>query len=517
MARWDDGYVSDVVYTSNFYRECTPTWLATASVLLGHRPPDLTKPFRYADLGCAHAFTALTVAATCPHAEVWGFDFNPAHIENARELAARAGLSNVHFVETSFAQLADQPVSALPEFDFIVSHGLLSWISPENRARLIEVIGQRLRPGGLAYLSYNVTTGWSGMLPLRALMHMLSDASPERSDLAVPGILDYLDRLKSAGAMFFPAQPAVEARMTEVRKQDARYIAHEFLNQHWQPLMFADVARDMSDAKCGYIGSATLSENIDAVSVPAGVVPLLNETRDPILRETLRDFGSGQGFRRDIYRRGVQPMAMAEHTAQVQKLTLQWTGLAAGEQVTIATPLGSVTGRPEIYRPLLAMLEAGPISVREMHATEPFAQRPMLELLQAVALLVSGGYAHPALPGGDSAQAQAASASMNRAVAAMNAVGGDLPRLVAPATGSALTVDLLETLVVGELLAGKPAELAPLVTTTLDLLGQSGRSVQREGHPVTDPGEARTIVTTVLRTMLDRRVPLLRRLGVLPG
>ena len=105
MAQWDDGYVTDVAYTSNFYREITPAWLAMTSLLLGHRPPDLAKPFTYADLGCGNGFTTLVVAATCPHADVWGFDFNPAHVEFANDLAARAGLTNVRFVETSFADL----------------------------------------------------------------------------------------------------------------------------------------------------------------------------------------------------------------------------------------------------------------------------------------------------------------------------------------------------------------------------------------------------------------------------
>ncbi len=85
MAHWDHGYVTDVVYTNNFYRETTPAWLASTALLLGHRPPDLAGAFRYADLGCGNGFTALTVAATSPQAEVWGFDFNPAHIEAARE------------------------------------------------------------------------------------------------------------------------------------------------------------------------------------------------------------------------------------------------------------------------------------------------------------------------------------------------------------------------------------------------------------------------------------------------
>ena len=69
-------------------------------------------------------------------------------------------------------------------------------------------MAQRLKPGGLVYLSYNVTTGWTAMVPVQALMRMLTVASPERTDLAVPGVLDFVDRLKQAGAAFFPANPA---------------------------------------------------------------------------------------------------------------------------------------------------------------------------------------------------------------------------------------------------------------------------------------------------------------------
>ncbi len=298
MARWDHGYVTDVAYTTNFYREITPAWLGMTSLLLGHRPPDLAGPFRYADLGCGNGFTALVVAATCPQAEVWGFDFNPAHVEFAGLLAARAGLTNVRFVEAAFAELATG--TALPDFDFMVSHGVLSWISPANRNQLMQVIARHLKPGGLAYLGYNVTTGWASMLPVRALMHMLAAASPERTDVAAQGVLDAVDRLKQAGAMFFPAHPTLEARLTEIRRQDPRYIVHEYLNRDWHPLMFADIAEQMAEAKCRFIGSATLAENIDAIAVPPGVAPILAETRDIALRETLRDIGCAQAFRRDL-------------------------------------------------------------------------------------------------------------------------------------------------------------------------------------------------------------------------
>ena len=512
MARWDHGYVTDVVYTSNFYRETTPAWLASTALLLGHRPPDLSRPFRYADLGCANGFTALAVAATSPQAEVWGFDFNPAHIETARDLATRAGLANAHFVETSFAELAQRQAAELPEFDFIVSHGVLSWISPENRRLMLDVIRQRLRPGGLAYLSYNVTTGWAGMVPLRALMHMLAEAHPARSDLAAGEILDQIDRLKAAGALFFPANPALEARLKDMRQQDTRYIAHEFLNRDWHPVMFADIAAEMAECKCSYIGSATLTENIDAASMPAEMVQMLAETRDPVLRETLRDFATSQAFRRDLYRRGLAPIASGEHREMVDALTIAATGLAIPDPITFTTAVGTISGRPEIYQPIQALLRQGPLSVRSLRESPAFATRPAVEVLQAVSLMIAGGYAHPVLPSDNGRQSARA---LNQAVAAVNAGGGDLARLVVPLFGSSLQVDIVETLLTGELLAGRPADPDALTAALLALLTRGDRTMQRDGKPVTDPIEASRLAAELARQFLDQRVPMLRGLGVL--
>ena len=173
MAAWNHGYVTDIPYTPQFHRETTPNWLAIAALLLGHRPPDLATPFAYADIGCGPGLTALTVAATSPHADVWAFDFNPAHIESGRAMAEAAGLTNIHFVEASFDDIAAMPAGTLPAFDFMAAHGVLSWVSLENAATLIRVMGQRLRPGGLAYVSYNTGAGWAGMEPLRRLMHQV--------------------------------------------------------------------------------------------------------------------------------------------------------------------------------------------------------------------------------------------------------------------------------------------------------------------------------------------------------
>jgi hypothetical protein len=366
------------------------------------------------------------------------------------------------------------------------------------------------------YLSYNVTTGWTSMVPVRALMRTLAVASPERSDLAAPGVLDFIDRLKQAGALFFQANPTAESRLVEIRKQDPRYIAHEFLNQDWHPLMFAEVAGEMVDARCRYIGSATLAENIDTISVPATVAPLLAETRDPTLRETLRDIGCAQSFRRDLFRKGTAPLPAAEHQALLDGLTLAGMGMAMPEDgATFATPIGNVTGKAEVYQPLLSMLEAGPLSIRHARESPAFAGRPLVELMQAFTLLVAGGYAHPMLPDGGTKAGHEAARRLNLTIARANANGADLLRLAAPAIGSAVGGDILDSLAVGDLLARKPADVGALSTEVLAILARSGRSVQRDGKPVTDAVEARQIVADAVAGTLERRVPLFARLGVL--
>jgi hypothetical protein len=380
---------------------------------------------------------------------------------------------------------------------------------------MLDVVRQRLRPGGLAYVSYNVTTGWASMVPLRMLMRMMAENNPARSDLAAAGILDFIDKIKGAGALYFQANPALENRLSDIRKQDARYIAHEYLNRDWHPVMFADVFAEMAEAKCGYIGSATLTDNIDSIAVPAGMAPLLSEAADPVLRETLRDFGAAQAFRRDLFRRGHSPMPASEQQALVDELSVTTLGQVVPDPVTFATPMGTVTGRTEIYRPLFDMLAEGPLRVRRVREAAPFAGRPLVELLQAVTLMIAGNYAHPMLPGGGSTASRQSTRGLNRAIAAANGHGAELARLAAPAIGSAVQVDLLETLLVGDLLAGLPADLDGLTSSVLAGLSRSGRSMQREGKPVTDTTETRTMATEMVQRFLERRVPLFKELGVL--
>jgi SAM-dependent methyltransferase len=512
MARWDHGYVTDLAYTTNAFQEATPAWLTACSILLGYRPPDLTAPFRYADLGCGNGLNALITAATNPDADVWGFDFNPTHVENARGTAARAGLTNVHFEEMSFEELAG---SVLEAFDIVVAHGVLSWISLENRRHLIAAIGHLLCPGGLAYLSYNTTPGWSGVEPIRLLMRQLAEHDHQRTDQSAAGIFHIVNQLRTGEATFFRAHPGLAARLDEMRAQHPRYIAHEFLNRDWHPVMFAEVAEAMADTKTSYIGSATVMENVDAISVQEAILPVLRATRDPATRETIRDLASAKSFRRDLWRRGGEPLPDRERLALLDAMTLVWTGKPLEAEITFPGPIGVVTGQEEFYRPVLDAIRGSPMTVGQLRALPTLKGRQAGEFLQSTILMMGGGYAHPAWQHHRETRTRESSARLNVAIAERLRLGVDIPRIVAPFIGSSVAIDMMEGLVIAQLLDGDPDEVETLIDGVLSDLILSGRSMMRDGRPLTNPTESRALVGDMVRGVLARRLSLWRGLGVI--
>ena len=169
MSDWSSGYVVDVTYTHGFYGELAPSFLAFAALLQGYAAPGRDgEPVTYCELGCGQGRTVNLLAGANPQVQFYANDFNPAHIAGARNLARTAKLSNVHFFDDSFAEFVSN--RDLPPFDIVSLHGIYSWISEENRSHIVRFIKERLKPGGLVYISYNAMPGWAPLMPLRRML-----------------------------------------------------------------------------------------------------------------------------------------------------------------------------------------------------------------------------------------------------------------------------------------------------------------------------------------------------------
>ena len=166
------GYVTDIPYMRGFKPMLAPAWLDFVALLGGVRPPAREDGFAWCDLGCGQGVTAAILAATHPAGEFHGIDAMAVHIEHAAGLAAEAEATNAHFLAADFAAALDHK---LPRFDYIVAHGVYSWVDAVSRAQLRRFIDRRLQSGGLVYISYNALPGWTGDLPFQYLARAWAD------------------------------------------------------------------------------------------------------------------------------------------------------------------------------------------------------------------------------------------------------------------------------------------------------------------------------------------------------
>jgi hypothetical protein len=136
--------------------------------------------------------------------------------------------------------------------------------------------------------------------------------------------------------------------------------------------------------------------------------------------------------------------------------------------------------------------------------------------MQAFALLVAGGYAHPTLPSGADPAALARGAAANLGLVRTPGFGPGMGALAAPALGSAIAADQIEALAVADRLAGHARSQPELATHIMAALTAGGGVVRKDGKPVADPEEAHGVVMKALDDFGGGRTRALERLGILP-
>ncbi|MGI4849981.1 MAG: class I SAM-dependent methyltransferase, partial [Janthinobacterium lividum] len=299
---WHDGYVSGIEYLVEFFQDQGPTHLNVACIINGVEPVTPGAPFTYFELGCGQGLTANVLAAANPHGAFFAADFNPSHIAGAQELADLAGLTNITLLEKSFAELAAGEV-ALPLMDYITLHGVYTWVSPEQRVFVARFIERYLKPGGVLYVSYNAMPGWSAALPLQRLLLEQGNLQPGTQHQKIQSARDLINGLTHAKATYFceDVSPNLRHYIDAVLVEDnsrSSYIAHEYMNQGWEPLYHADVVAGLANCKLDYAGSAEFSWAQPNLYLNAGQQELLAGIDDPVLRETVKDYLRNTCFRR---------------------------------------------------------------------------------------------------------------------------------------------------------------------------------------------------------------------------
>jgi hypothetical protein len=432
----------------------------------------------------------------------------PAHVAEARDFAERAGLDNVHLLENSFADLAAGKVE-LPRFDFITMHGVYSWVSAQARSEIVAFIERYLKPGGIVYVSYNAMPGWAAALPLQRLMLELCRLRPaDASHAQIESAREFIGQLESVEAAFVSAHPDLQRRLTSLRTDRAAYLAHEYLNENWQPLYHCDVAGDFRRAQLEFVGSALPCNAFWRTSLTQPQLEVVEGVTDPALRETVKDIVQNASFRCDVFVRGARPMSPLRRTAWLRNTRLALTVPRAH----VSLDLGPTESHSMIVKALLDALAQGPRSLGEL-SDLPCLEGALDVVLQVAALLDASNQAAICAVRGEAASIDdAATRRLNRVLALDARERDQFQALTSPVLGGGLRSGLIQRLVYA-CLAERPDDVD--VTRIAEHIQQT-----LAVHPDADasPGEPALTASFIRQTVgqiLSLRLPVWRQLGML--
>lgn len=479
-------YVTDVPYVRSFQPDLVPERLRAVAALNGFAPPPAER-FAYCELGCGLGDTLVALAAANPESSFVGIDLNPEHIREARRTATDGGVENVTFLEADFTTADCGP------FDYVVAHGVLSWVGPEVRDALVTFAAARTRPGALLFVSYNALPAWSSVMPLRQLL--LGAGGTTSLERAERG-LALAKRL--AGADYLVNNPPARAMLDLMERGGLRYIVHEYLHAHWAPLYFADVARSMLAGGLPYVGSLPLHANYRDLVLPPGIA---FDTEDRVTFEGLKDYAVDTWLRRDVFACG--PAARSpEHTAA-------WL---ATTSFALAEPDDGVRERALPHRTLAFAGPAFEVAIARLAegSATGLPADVLLRLLLAERIVPVHGATLRFDPEG--VDRYAVPLAYNRMVLA-RPYASDLPIVVAsPVTGSAHRLGAVEAVALRLLTEIAPADREAFLA---EHFGRPGIRMTKGERTIDAPAERMQIVRDGVADVEKRLVPKLVELGVL--
>lgn len=166
-------------YERLVHRFTHPDRIALAARRRGFEPPGVVGA-RVLELGCASGDNLVGMAYGLPGATFVGVDLSARQIAAGRRRAEALGLGNVTLVAGDLADVDGR----WGEFDYVLVHGVLSWVPEPVRRRVFEVCGERLSERGVAFVSWNALPGWRFRLLVRDVLQAGAGSAREPAERA---------------------------------------------------------------------------------------------------------------------------------------------------------------------------------------------------------------------------------------------------------------------------------------------------------------------------------------------
>jgi SAM-dependent methyltransferase len=314
--------MSAEAYPATPVAECHPDRLYVVGRLFGLAPPPV-ETCRVLEIGCSTGGHLLAAAATLPRAHFVGIDLSETQLARGRDLAKRAGITNVEFRHANLLDFQPKPAA----YDYVTAHGVYSWVPPAVRDRLFTVMKTALAPHGVGYVSYNAYPGGH----LREMFwRMLRTHAADTPDPA--GKIAKVHEL----AEFLVAGQTEDGLVKQLFQKEADrlksipfpgMIHYDDLWEGNTPAYVTDVARQLAANGLRYVAEADVPKMHEG-RFPGSVAEKLIELRktDLVKKEQYIDFLTLRRYRLSVFAHAEATPATTPRAAAVPEFFVELTG-----------------------------------------------------------------------------------------------------------------------------------------------------------------------------------------------
>ncbi len=268
-----------------------PDRIIPVARLLGMKPAPATK-CRVLELGCGDGANILPMAAVLHNSQFLGIDLAQNPIAKATGMAGALALGNIRFQQMNVMDVD----AGLGEFDYILAHGLYSWVPAAVRDKVMEVCQSLLSENGIAYISYNVYPGCHVRKMMSGMMHYHGQGAhgPQEQVAKAHELLSFLESCK-------PDSLALADEVKQYRERRDYSILHDDLAEANNPVYFHEFAAHAEEHGLQFLAEADFYE-MQPYNFPLETRTKLDAFAggDPIRFEQYLDFLKNRRFRKTL-------------------------------------------------------------------------------------------------------------------------------------------------------------------------------------------------------------------------
>lgn len=295
MTRQANTPYDEVPYPDSVVSQTHPGRLGAIARLLGLSAAP-AEQCRVLELGCGGGNNLIAMAHDFPDSTFLGVDLAKRPLELGRQLIQELKLRNVCLDQRD---VCDFP-RASGAFDYVIAHGLYSWVPDDVQERILAICRDHLTPAGVAFISYNAHPGSHLREIARGIMRYHGRALPRPEEQVKQGraLMQFLAEATPEGSLW---KRVLQEQCERILRYSDGGLFHDDLSPIATPSYFHEFMERANRYELQFLAEAEV-HTMEPLGFSQSVVELLAqlEKSDLVAKEQHLDFLRGRAFRQTL-------------------------------------------------------------------------------------------------------------------------------------------------------------------------------------------------------------------------